>query len=404
MNKKVSLGVTVGLMALTAAVTFVVTGNISLEIFNKKVSGVNEKQEQYSKLAEADSFARNYYIGEIDETELSDDIAAGYINGLNDPYAVYYSADEAASLTSEYTGSSIGLGFSWEKDSSGYIRVSGVIENTSADEYGMKPGDIIMAVNNTNIISYPGGYSEAVKLFSSAEGTKVKLHIKRTAEDGTAEFSNYDLISSRTEIISVTGRMIGTTGYIRISAFNDNTPKQFEDLLDTLKSEGAEKYIFDVRDDQGGSMDALSEILDDILPAGDIVRAYYKDHDETVISATDDASLDAPMVVLVNNGTKGEAELFAFALRDEKGAVTVGKTTYGKGYLQEIFRCSDGSAVKISTASLRTKNSGEFNGRGLKPDHDVTLSAGVEPFRLSAEEQEKYDAQLIKAIEAAETN
>lgn len=399
MSKKISVGVTIGLMAITAAVTFVITGNVSLELFNKKVRSVGEKQEFYSKLSEADSFARSNYINPIDEAALMDDIVSGYINGLNDPYAAYYTAEQYASLTDRSTGYNLGLGFTWEKDPGGYVKINGVVANSSADEYGLAAGDIIMAVNNTNIIAYPGGYSAAVKLFSAPEGTKVKLHVKRINEEGGTEFLNVDLISAKTEVISVTGRIINNVGYVRISEFNALTASQLESVIGSLTGSGAVGFVFDVRDNEGGTVEALGQTLDVIIPAGEIVRAYYPVYDEPIVVTTDEKSLDAPMTVLINNGTKGEAELFAYALKDEKNAITVGKNTFGKGVIQDTFKCSDGSAVRFSVASLRTKNSGDFTGKGLKPDHDVSLAAEVEPFKLSPSEQDIYDEQLIKALE-----
>lgn len=402
MSKKISVGTVIGLMAITAAVTFVVTNNAALNIFNEKVRSVSEKEEFYNKLSETDSFARTYYVNNIDESSMLDDIIRGYINGLDDPYAVYYTADEYANMSAEYTGYRIGLGFSWEKDVSGYVRVTDVTAGSSAGEYGIRPGDIIMAVNNTNIISYPGGYSEAVKLFTSQEGTKVKLHIKRISEDGTASFLNADLISSRNDIISVTGRIKGNIGYIHITEFNATTPEQFSDVLGQLKEKGAERYIFDVRDNGGGTIDSLTAVLEELLPPCEAARAFYKTTDEPLIVTVDEDYLSAPMAVLINNGTKGEAELFAYILRDEKSAVTVGKTSYGKGVLQETYKCSDGSAVKFSVASMQSKSRFNFTGIGIKPDYDVAQDAQIDPFKLSATEQELYDLQLIKAYEVIE--
>ncbi len=399
MNKKIPLGVVIGLMAITAAATFVITSNVSLDIFNKRALLVNEKEAVYSKLSEADGCVRTYYIKDINEDELPDDIVRGYLNGLGDPYAVYYTADEYASLTPEYTGYLLGLGFSWERDVSGYAEVTGVVEGSSADENDIDPGDIIMAVNNTNIISYPGGINEAVKLFKAPEGTKVKLQIKRPAEDGSAEFLTVDLISSLNAVISVTGRIKGDTGYIHITEFNDETPGQFTDVLAQLKEKGAEKYIFDVRDNPGGTIESLTGVLEEILPPCEAARAFYKASDKPLVVTEDDTTLDAPMAVLINNGTKGEAELFAFILRDEKDAVTVGRTSFGKGVIQETYKCSDGSALKFSVASMQSKSRFNFTGVGLKPEYEVDQNADIDPFKLSASEQEQYDLQLIKAYE-----
>ena len=399
MGKKFSIGTVIGISAVTAAVTFVITGNVSLNLFNKKIRSVSEKQDFYIKLSEADNFVRSNYINEIDEKQLLDDIMSGYIQGLDDPYARYYSADEYASQTAEYTGKITGLGFTWEKDSAGYAVIDSIYKGSPAEEYGLVKGDVVMAVNNVNINSYPGGYQSAVGVFSSPDGTKVKLHIKRTNTDGTTVFRNLDMIAAETDIISVTGSIRGNIGYIRISSFNDLTAGQLSPILDVLSENGADKYIFDVRDNKGGSLESLSAVLELLLPSGDIVTADYPTHQDVAVRTNDEIALNGTAAVIVNSGTIGEAELFAFALRDELGAVIVGKNTYGKGVIQETYKCTDGSAVRFSSASVHTKNSGDFNGIGLRPDYDISLPAGVDPFRLTAAEQEMYDSQLIKAIE-----
>ena len=402
MNKKISLGTVIGLMALTAALTFVITSNFSLKMFNEKVRSVSEKESFYNKLSETDSLARTYFVSDINDKDMPDDIVKGYISGLDDPYSTYLTPDEYAASGSEYSGSVIGLGFYWEKDVSGYPKVTDVTAGSSADEYGLQAGDIVMAVNNTNILAYPGGYSEAVKLFTSSEGTKVRLHMKRINDEGEAEFYNPDLVSSFNDIISVTGRIKNTTAYIHITEFNDTTPQQFKDVLGQLKDKGAEKYIFDVRDNSGGKAESLTAVLDVLLPPCEAARAFYKASDEPYIVTSDEDSLDAPMAVLFNNGTKGEAELFAYILKDEKSAVTIGRTTFGKGVIQETYKCSDGSAVRFSVASVQTKSRFNFTGIGIKPDYDVVQNAEVNPFKLSATEQELYDSQLIKAYEIIE--
>lgn len=402
MNKKISLGTVIGLIALTAAVTFVISSNFSLRTFNEKVRSVSEKESFYNKLSETDTLARTYYISDINDKDMPDDIVKGYINGLDDPYSAYLTPEEYAAAASEYSGSVIGLGFSWEKDVSGYPRVTDVTAGSSADEYGIRAGDIVMAVNNTNILAYPGGYTEAVKLFTSPEGTKVRLHTKRINEDGVAEFFNPDLASSYNDIISVTGRIKDKTAYIHITEFDDATPEQFRDVLDQLKNKGAEKYIFDVRDNRGGKAESLTAVLDVLLPPCEAARAFYKATDEPYIVTEDEESLDAPMAVLINNGTKGEAELFAYILKDEKNAVTVGRTSFGKGVIQETYKCSDGSAVRFSVASVQTRSRFNFTGIGIKPDYDVAQNTESDPFKLSATEQELYDSQLIKAYEIIE--
>lgn len=404
MSKSIPIGAVIGLMAATSAVTFIIASNVSLDIFNEKVSSVSEKENLYSKLSEADLFARTNYVGEIDEDKMSDSIVKGYLNGLSDPYAVYYSADEYSSRAEEYTGFQTGLGFSYEKDTSGYAKITSITEGSAADESKLQVNDIIMAVNNVNLLAYPGGYTEAVKLFSSAEGTKVKLQIKRTDEDDKIDFENIDLVSTTNEIISVTGRVNDDkTAYIHISEFNDTTSEQFKNVLSDVLEKGAEKFIFDVRDNAGGKISALTDVLEQILPKGEMARAYYKSESKVLIETKDDDELSYPVAVLINNGTKGEAELFAYILKDEKEAVTIGKTSYGKGVIEEIFICSDGSAIEFSVATMQSNSKVNFTGIGLKPDYDVNQTAEINPYKLSVSEQDKYDTQLVKAYSVINT-
>ena len=193
MKKKISIGITIGLMAITAAVTFMITSNVTLEMFNNKIKSVSEKQEFYSKLSEIDTYSRTHYIGDIDETRLIEGMVRGYIGGVGDIYAEYLTAEEYAKRQTGQTGVSVWLGFNYEKEPSGYIRITDVPPGTSAEESGLLAGDIITAVNNTDVIAFEGGYDEAVSLFSCEEGTRVKLYVKRTNDDGTNDFITYNV-------------------------------------------------------------------------------------------------------------------------------------------------------------------------------------------------------------------
>lgn len=402
MNKKLSLGVTIGLMALTAAVTFIITYNYSLGVFNEKVKSVSEKEGFYTKLAELDKYVRANYFTDLNEEDLLDGIIKGYVSGLDDPYATYYSEEEYASLAAKETGIATGLGFNYECEQSGYIVITDVTENTSAADKGLVQGDVITAVNNTDVIAFEGGYDAAVKLFNCAEGTKVKLHIKRITSDGIAEFFSIDVISSTTEIVSVTSHMIDTRGYIKISAFNDKTPEQFKSQLDTILSQGATSLILDLRGNSSDRVSAMGDTVDYLLGAGQIVTAKHKDKSEVIVETTEANQVKLPMVVLVDNNTASCGELFAFALRDNAGAQTVGMTTYGKGVMQVTNKLTDGSAVRISVAILQTEKSGDFNGVGMKPQFEVALPPDVTLSDLTAENHDR-DTQLQKAIEVADT-
>lgn len=403
MNKKIPLGIAIGLMALAAAVTFIITYNFSLDTFNSKVRSVSERESIYAQLSEMDRYVRSNFWGTIDEDLLTNSIMTGYVTGLDDRFAKYYSAEEYVQQTQTESGITVGLGFSWEKEESGYIKVTEVTAGSSADQAGLVAGDVITAVNNTNVIAYENGYDEAVSLFNCDEGTKVKLHIKRVNEMGATEFPAIEVVSERMEIISVTGRLIDNIAYIKITTFNEKTPDQFKNELDKLISEGAEMLIFDIRNNLGGLTDSLQGSLDAILGDGDVVTAYYKDSAEVVVHTTEADQLRMPMAIIVNGNTASCAELFAFALRDEANAQIVGTTSYGKGVMQKTHKLTSGAAVRITVATLQTKNSGDYNGVGIKPNFEVALPAEVDLTALSEDQQLVYDTQLLKAIEVVST-
>lgn len=403
MNKKIPLGIAIGLMALAAAATFIITYNFSLDTFNAKVRSVSEKESVYARLSEMDKYVRSNFWGDINEDMLQNNIMTGYVAGLNDRYARYYSAEEYVEQTQTESGVTVSLGFSWDKEESGYIKITEIAPGSSAEMAGLVVGDVITAVNNTNVIAYEHGYDEAVSLFKCDEGTKVKLHIKRLDEDGVSEFFSVEVVSERLEIISVTGRLIDNIAYIKISTFNDRTPDQFKNELNRLIGEGAETAIFDVRNNLGGLTESLQGTLDVILGDSDVVTAYYKDSAEVVVHTTEAEQMKIPMAIIVNANTASCAELFAFALRDEANAQIVGTATYGKGVMQSTHKLSGGSAVRITVATLQTKNSGDYNGVGIKPNFEVALPAEVDLSSLSDEQQLTEDTQLIKAIEVVST-
>lgn len=403
MNKKISLGITIGLMALAAAVTFIITYNFSLNVFNSKVRSVSEREVIYAKLSEMDKYVRANFISDIDEDMLTDSIMSGYATGLNDRYAEYYSAEEYAQQTQKESGVTIGLGFNWDKEESGYVKITSVMANSSADRAGLVAGDVITAVNNTDVIAYENGYDEAVSLFNCDEGTKVRLHIKRLNDEGVSEFFPVEVVSEKTEIISVTGRLIDNIAYIKITTFNEKTPEQFGTILNRLISDGAEMAVFDVRDNLGGLTASLQATLDCILGDCDVVTAYYRNSTETVIHTTEAEQIKMPMVVLVNGSTASCSELFAFALRDEANAQIVGTQSFGKGVMQKTHKLTGGAAIKITVATLQTKNSGDYNGVGIKPNFEVALPADVDLSALSEDDQLLYDNQLVKAVEVVST-
>ena len=381
MNKKISLGLALSLIAVSMAVTFILTSFFSLQSFNRKVVDVNEKSKKYTSLQVLDSYVRENYFGDIDENTLSDGIMKGYVSGVGDKYSRYLTAAEYLTEKNENSGELVGLGLTLAEDASGYMRISEILEDSPAFDSGLLTGDIITAIDGLDVKE--AGFSEGMDAMRGTEGSPITLTVRR---DGKSD--DYTFIRRSIEVKTVKAEMLGSQiGYIKITGFKQNTPDQFISALERLTANGATSLIFDLRDNSSGLVTALQECIDPLLPEGVIATAEYKDgHTETIVYS-DDSELDLPMVTIVNENTASAAELFAAALRDFGKAPIVGSQTYGKGVLQETNEMDNGGAVILTVAEYKTANSDCYDGIGLTPDYQVE------------NEDENVDAQYNKAVE-----
>lgn len=382
MNKKISLGLALSLIAIASAVTFILTSFFSLQSFNKKVVDVNEKAKKYNSLQLLDTYVRDNYFGKIDETELNDGILKGYVAGLDDKYSRYLSVDEYIDEQNENAGELIGLGLTLSEDESGYIRIDSIIADSPAIESGIQNCDIIISVDGVDVIET--GFNEAVEAMNGSEGTSITLTVRRNGVD-----TDYTFTRRSIELVTVTGELIdGSIGYIKIDGFKQNTPDQFINTLQHLTSNGAKALIFDLRDNPGGLVESVEECLDPLLPEGVIAIAEYKDgHSETIVYS-DSSELDMPMTVIVNKNTASAAELFAASLRDFEKAELVGEKTYGKGVMQITTEMENGGAVVLTVAEYRTTVSECYDKIGLNPDYTV----------VDDNADDDYDVQYYEAM------
>lgn len=376
-------------MAIAAAITFTITMAYSRNIFNTKIANVEERAEVYEKISEIDQIVRNNYLNEIDEDELINAIADGYMKGLEDTYAYYMDQEEYNQYKMDNAGELIGIGVTVTLDESGYIRIVEVSEGSPAEQAGLQVDDLITKVDDTDVLTE--GYQESTNLIRGEEGTKVTLTIHRAQEELTMEVTRKLM-----ETVTVTYRMIGEDGYIKISKFDSNTPRDFKAAVEDLQAQGATGLIFDVRNNPGGLLDSVAEILDYLLPEGDIVSATDSKGNTEVLYTSDSECVTLPMVVLCNGETASAAELFSAGLRDYQKAELVGVNTFGKGIMQTAYSLADGSAINFTTHYYNPPSGINFHGVGLKPDYEVPLTAEQE-LRLG-ELSDEEDAQLQKAI------
>lgn len=398
MSKKISLGVAATIAIIAMAVTFSLTMVVSMKMFNTTVSSVKNKERQYNKLSEIDRFVRAGEYFTIDEDTLNDRLAAGYMNGINDKYAVYYTAKEYSEKQSVEKGTLTGIGVAVVNDtSSGYARIIRLYDNSPAAEAGMQVGGFITAINDESTRNITSTARLTSKLLGE-EGTTTTITYltpDRQEQQLNLVHSNY-----KTPSIYTRQMVADTCGYIRIDAFTSGTASEFKAAVDELLQQGANSLVFDLRDNTGENLNAALVAADYCVPSGEIAKQQDRDGNVTVLRMSDETEINVPIVCLVNGSTAGSAELFANALRKMTGATLVGTKTAGKGVvLSDAQSFSDGSAAYITVGLLLDNEDQTWNEEGLRPDIDAALSV---------DEQNAYydytldtDPQISKAVNAA---
>lgn len=398
MSKKISLGVAATIAIIAMAVTFSLTMVVSMKMFNTTVSSVKNKERQYNKLSEIDRFVRAGEYFTIDEDTLNDRLAAGYMNGINDKYAVYYTAKEYSEKQSVEKGTLTGIGVAVVNDtSSGYARIIRLYDNSPAAEAGMQVGGFITAINDESTRNITSTARLTSKLLGE-EGTTATITYltpDRQEQQLNLVHSNY-----KTPSIYTRQMVADTCGYIRIDAFTSGTASEFKAAVDELLQQGANSLVFDLRDNTGENLNAALVAADYCVPSGEIAKQQDRDGNVTVLRMSDETEINVPIVCLVNGSTAGSAELFANALRKMAGATLVGTQTAGKGVvMSDAQSFSDGSAAYITVGLLLDNEDQTWNEEGLRPDIDA---------ELSVDEQNAYydytldtDPQISKAVNAA---
>lgn len=397
MSKKVSLGVAATVTLIAMAVTFSMTMTVSMNMFNNTVSSVKNKERMYNKLSEVDRYVRANEYFDINDDTLNDTIASGYMLGISDRYARYYSAKAYSERVGLANGRLMGIGVAVVKDpSSGYARIIRVYDNTPATNVGLEVGGFITAIGDTSTRSMSDTAAMTSALLGE-EGSIVSIkYLPPLREEQSFEITHANYT---TPSISTVRLMDNGVGYLRIDSFTSGTAVEFRNAVNSLTNQGATSLIFDLRDNSGENLNAALVATDYCVPSGLIAQSQDKGGNVADLRMSDENEITLPMVCLVNGSTASGAELFANALRKMAGATIVGSTTAGKGVLlSEPQSLSDGSAVVITVGILLDNEGKNWNGTGLTPDVDASLTN---------DEQSSYydftvdnDPQITKAINA----
>ena len=344
-----------------------------------------EKVEYLEKLIDQE------YLGDVDQDKLAEGIYAGLIYGLGDVYSRYYTAEEYAQETATTDGYYVGIGVSIQKNKNGGVQIAECYEGGSGKKAGLIVGDVITAIDDTDVTDME--LSEVVSLIKENKDKNIVLTVQREDEETplqiTVEVTDVELPAVFSEMLD------DETGYIQITQFTGVAPQQYKDAFVDLKQKGMQKLVVDLRDNPGGLLTSVCEILRDILPEGLIVYTEDKDGNREEETCDGKNELHMPLAVLVNESSASASEIFAGAVQDYGIGKIVGTTTYGKGVVQELRQLRDGSAVKLTVSNYYTPKGNSINKVGIKPDIEVKLASELlNKTEISHEE----DNQLQEAL------
>lgn len=344
------------------------------------------KEERKIKLLE--NIIDRYYLyeDEVDSEALAEGMYAGYMEGLGDKYTTYYTKEETDELFQSVSGEFFGVGALLSKDyNTGLITITQVYKDSPAEKAGIQAGDVLYQVDDKEITDE--SLDEIVTWIKGDKGTEVTLHVMRGSE--TLKLT---AVRDTVQTMTVQHEMKEDgIGYIYIQEFDRVTYEQFQEALSDLEAQGMKGLVIDIRNNPGGNLDTVVEMLRLILPEGTIVSTKDRSGKTEEFTCDGEHEFQKPLAVLVNQYSASASEIFAGAVKDYGIGQIVGVTTYGKGVVQEIIGLNDGTSVKITTSEYFPPSGESINEKGITPDVEVEYEYD--------EENPLYDNQLEKAME-----
>ena len=387
-KKGYGAGIVIGILA-TVLVSLLLLGGFRVitNTAGSYASGKVTEKEVSKKLNKLNALIDKYYLyeDEIDTDKLAEGIYSGYTSALGDKYTVYYDEDETKALMESTSGTFSGVGATLTKDAdTGYATIVNVYEDSPAEKAGLKAGDILEKIDDHEVGDEQ--LDTVVSWIKGEKGTDVKITVLRDGEELELTATR-DTIEVKTVSYEMKENQIG---YIRVSEFDTVTYDQFKEALDDLEKQGMQGLIVDLRNNPGGSLDTVTNMLRLLLPEGTIVSTKDKNGKTDEITCDGTHEFKKQMAVLVNQYSASASEIFSGAVQDYGTAKIVGVTTYGKGVVQQLMDLGDGTCLKVTIAEYYTPNGRSINGKGVEPDVEVEYQYD--------EENPKADNQLDQAL------
>lgn len=346
----------------------------------------------YNKLEDLENLILTSFAGDADKTKIEDAAADAMVNAMGDRWSYYIPAAELPSFLENSENAYVGIGVTVQatEDNSG-LMVIAVQPGGPAEEAGVQVGDVIIQVDGES--AQDRTVTEISAMIKGEEGTVVSITVLRSGEGITMTVAR-----KRMETTVASSKLLNEhVGLVTIQNFDERCADETIAAIKALLNQGADMLLFDVRNNPGGYVDELTKVLDYLLPEGNLIRTVGTDgSDETVTSDAD--CVKVPMAVLVNENTYSAAELFAVDLSEYGVARIFGQKTSGKGFFQQVFQFSDGSAAGISVGRYYTSQGNNLEGIGLTPDEEIKLDDEFEALLYNGMLEPENDAQLQAAL------
>lgn len=389
-------------IVLSSSITYYITiGKKYSDLYNSaSVSNSDETVEAGDSINDIvkvlNSFATvidENYVGDINKSEIINSTLKGFVDGIGDKYSEYMTAEEWEKYQLSAMGNYSGIGAYMAENDDGNVVIASTIKNSPAEKAGIQSGDVIVGINGESTSEM--SLEEVSSAAKGDDGTNVTINVERNGE-----YLDFDLTREVIKVYHVESEMLDEkTGYIELFTFDDNCAEEFESEMDNLVSQGATQVVFDLRYNTGGIVDEALKIADLFVEKGatELIEKDSKGN-ERVIKSQTDKKYDVKMVILINEYTASSSEILTGCLVDNGAAIsTIGKTSYGKGVIQNVYSLSNGGVLKLTTAEYYTPNRNKINEIGITPEYEVELD-DVSNFRT------ENDAQLQKAKEVLNAN
>lgn len=349
----------------------------------------------YKKTVQIKKLIDQYYMGDVDEQMLTDYQYIGLIAGLQDPYAAYFTEEEYAALSTKQSGYYTGIGVSLaNRTEDGALVIISVEEDGPADRAGVQAEDIITAINGEDASEMTTSYAAA--LVQAAD--EITLSILR---EETEETFDVTMVKEQLEQASVTSEITEDgIGIIKIASFRGVTASQFKTTYKSMREQGITALVVDLRDNTGGLVSAVCDTMRQILPKGVMVYTVDKYGEKTEKTCDGANEIDIPMAVVVNENTASASEIFSGAVQDYGVGVIVGTQTYGKGIVQDVFRLSDGSVIRLTVSHYYTPKGNDIHETGITPDIYIEESDAEDADEAAGDSAQETDLQLEAALQA----